>query len=365
MGGLALIIIWSINSWRLSNRCWRIENNDHGTNGQNLLLEQSIKVNIAHLQKISLQELSPLYDTITQLHSVISDATNKLNNSFNGLSEKSTEQKRIMEEVLATFQEEHDKSNQSFSFSTFATQIDDTLRNYVDILVDVSDRSIESAHKMQDMVTQMDEMFKLMQDVQGLSEQTNLLALNAAIEAARAGEAGRGFAVVAEEVRRLSDHSRQLNEQIKDQTRLVKESLSDASRIVGHIASLDMNLAINAKGNMDEMINRLERINQFVAQSLEASSAIGVGIRQDVGNAVTALQYDDTVSQITVYLKQALQNVQQEFIRLQHRIDQGAPVHVLLAEIDTVLQRLLQEGYAKRCKVVHASTMDEGEIDLF
>jgi methyl-accepting chemotaxis protein len=204
-----------------------------------------------------------------------------------------------------------------------------------------------------------------MQDVQGLSEQTNLLALNAAIEAARAGEAGRGFAVVAEEVRRLSDHSRQINEQIKDQTNLVKESLSDASRIVGHIASLDMNLAINAKGNMDEMINRLEEINQFIADSLEASSAISAGIKLDVGNAVTALQYDDTVSQMTAYMEKALTNLQREIKQLHHKVLNDMPIVDVLDEINATLQKILQEGFAKRQKVVSATSMDEGEIDLF
>lgn len=115
--------------------------------------------------------------------------------------------------------------------------------------------------------------------ISAIAEQTNLLALNASIEAARAGEAGRGFAVVAEEIRKLSDGTKELLDNMTKFLRELENSSMKTSeeveattigieKIAGKIEEVDKNIQVS-KENTVQIQEEIISMNSVVKELTE------------------------------------------------------------------------------------------------
>ena len=127
---------------------------------------------------------------------------------------------------------------------------------------------LDLAAKLSELSQSADQVRQVLSVINEIADQTNLLALNAAIEAARAGEHGRGFAVVADEVRKLAERTQKSLAESDATVNIITQSIADLSG------------AMNANS---EEIQRLADTSREVDEMLKSSSGVvGEGAKEAV-----------------------------------------------------------------------------------
>ncbi|MBX4269609.1 methyl-accepting chemotaxis protein [Clostridium estertheticum] len=93
--------------------------------------------------------------------------------------------------------------------------------------------------------------------IEGIAKQTNLLGLNAAIESARAGEFGKGFSVVSNEIRKLSQSTKESAKQINSMLNTIQDSINEI-----YLRFNDSNLILdNQSSGLEEITATVQELN--------------------------------------------------------------------------------------------------------
>ncbi len=132
------------------------------------------------------------------------------------------------------------------------------------------DETLEAVDRLGDRLDRIEETLSGIDDI---ADQTNVLALNASIEAARS-DGGEGFAVVAEEVKALSEASREQSDEIADtlaEVRTTADTTVDGLResVDEVIAAAD--LVESAAEDLADVATTVEAVQESIASVAAAT----------------------------------------------------------------------------------------------
>lgn len=221
----------------------------------------------------SMKNISESTEKMVENISEQNDMTQKIQNAINMTQEYSAEMVAV-----ATVSNEDIRTNQQM-MAILKEQSEQIAENNVLVA--------EAMNRLQGNVDKVDTIANM---ILKISKQTTILALNASVESQRAGEAGVGFAVIAEQIRELSEETKEFTESIAS---IIEELNKNAKTVVSAVSiSLQeadgQNNMINdtaeafekLKDNMDLLINNIQGIGGRIDRLSTANNQIVDNIEQ-------------------------------------------------------------------------------------
>lgn len=304
-------------------------------------------------------ELIPIREQLDRQQEVINNSVHNLNSSFFGMERAVSEQSALARHMVTDLLNNEESE---FNLAKVLSETEEAIDKYIDLLVQVSEKSITAIHCIHDMSEKLEAVFGLLDQVQAMSDQTNLLALNAAIEAARAGELGRGFGVVASEVRDLANRASTLNSQIHRDINLAQNTVKQTSTIVGEIATLDMTSSIESKTRIESLLKGVQEVNRQVTLEIGKITDQGETVRAEVSKSIQGLQFADIVAQQGQHVLNNLHILEDLNALIMTSLDSDNVDWVALHKAVDEIEEMA--GSAERAPAKQMSA-DEGDIELF
>jgi len=312
-------------------------------------------------------EREVINNEISRASTLVTEAVVGMSDSFHDMKDIGDRQHVLLRQLINSNKaHDGDDDDATLNMQEFITESSTLLAEFVQVVINTAKQSIKTLNHIDDMVEQVDSIFSLLENVEGLAKRTNLLALNASIEAARAGEVGRGFAVVADEVRSLSTASSDLNDQIRGRIGTAKETIKSLRLGVEQMASADMTQTLHTQARINDMTENVGDLNANMQTTIATLEAISGEMDGAVSNAVRSLQFEDMTVQSLQSVSVNLDRFNAISVELNQLSQSNESIDAQLEHIRSVCEEVRHvSSSVNEHRTVSQQSMEEGEVELF
>ena len=317
-------------------------------------LSQSMTSVLRDMQESMSGEVDAIRNQTAQIESLLKDAIASLHESFGSIHEASEQQMKAMTAMMMEVVGANDDKN-----------IFQKTENASEILTGLIETRLLSSKNNLRTLTAMDKICKQLQVMISIGQEKDALItqLCACSESEQVDVAL---------LRSLSGQLRDKeNEQSEFSSRLMAK-FKKTHQLIDCIGSKDMDEVFEGKEKVESILNHFFQINTIVTSNRIKINQVNTEIRQHLGSAIRALQFEDISTQslrhtdrhlgrmagMIAILTDGLEGLEKSDTTDETYVDRIAAIH---SAMDTYHQTLRLEGN----NPVSQDSMNEGDIDLF
>lgn len=261
---------------------------------------------------------SEIMASVTQLASTSAETATSV-------SETTTTVEEVKQTAEVSSFKAKEVSDKATTSAAISLQGETAIENAIEGMYGIQKQMESIANIIVRLSEQSQTISEITSSVNEIAEQSNLLAVNAAIEAAKAGEQGKGFGVVAQEIKNLSERSKEANLQIRNILRDVQKSISTA-------------VMATEEGN--KVVNEGLKLNAISGESIKAlSESVNDSVNAAIQIAASSIQQLEGMDQIAT----AMESIKEASLQASTSTQQSAVAVKDIQQMAENLSRLMKQ----------------------